>query len=201
MHSKKPINKEPKAGVAPPSSAILGSTVGSKAIPAKWARHYARLLALRDYFRAERRDHALAAREPLETFSMSMADAATDEFDHLLALSELSAEQDALYETDEALWRIQNGTYGICELSGKPISAARLNALPWTRFSEHIGQQLERQGQQRRIQLGTLRTVTGERPARAADVPAEAETLSPMPSDELLTIFPKPPQKPRRRSH
>ena len=197
MHSKKPVKENGKRVVAS-GAVILGTTARRKAIPAKWAKHHARLLALRDYFLAERHEHARAAREPLETFSMSMADAATDEFDHVLALSALSAEQSALYEIDEALARIENGTYGICELSGEPISAARLNSLPWTRFSEAVEEQLERQGEQRPPHLGDLRTVTGEKAARAADIPSETELPSPKPADELLTILPQPAQKRRR---
>ena len=35
---------------------------------------------------------------------------------------------------EEALERIRRGTYGICADCGRPISRARLNAVPWTRF-------------------------------------------------------------------
>ncbi|MDZ7806446.1 MAG: TraR/DksA C4-type zinc finger protein [Gracilimonas sp.] len=38
---------------------------------------------------------------------------------------------------DDALERIENGTYGICQATGKPISKARLEAVPHTRFSIH----------------------------------------------------------------
>lgn len=40
-----------------------------------------------------------------------------------------------LKQIDEALMRIENGTYGICQATGKPISRARLEAVPHTRFS------------------------------------------------------------------
>ena len=50
------------------------------------------------------------------------------------ALSLLSQEQDALYEIDEALKRIEQGTYGICELCNKPILHARLEAIPFAWF-------------------------------------------------------------------
>ena len=53
---------------------------------------------------------------------MHQADAGSDAYDRDFALSLLSQEQDALYEIDEALKRIELGTYGICEMSGKPIS-------------------------------------------------------------------------------
>jgi len=42
--------------------------------------------------------------------------------------------KDTLFEIDAALKRIEDGTYGICEVCGKPIGAARLEAIPWTRL-------------------------------------------------------------------
>jgi RNA polymerase-binding transcription factor DksA len=61
----------------------------------------------------------------------------------LLKLRELASfEQEALYEIDAALKRIEDGTYGICELTGKPIPWERLEAIPWTRFSLEAQNQL-----------------------------------------------------------
>jgi len=40
-------------------------------------------------------------------------------------------------EIDNALKRIEDGTYGICQATGKPISEARLEAVPHTRYSIH----------------------------------------------------------------
>jgi RNA polymerase-binding transcription factor DksA len=74
----------------------------------------------------------------------------------------LSTEQNALYEVEEAIRRIENGNYGICELTGKPIQAARLTAIPWTRFSAETARQLEKQGEVQRARLGALGTVAGE---------------------------------------
>ena len=63
------------------------------------------------------------AAEEQPAFSLHMADAGTDSFDRDFALSRLSSEQDAVYEIDEALKRIERGTYGVCEVSGKPIES------------------------------------------------------------------------------
>ncbi|MEY2600208.1 MAG: ral stress protein, partial [Verrucomicrobiota bacterium] len=52
-------------------------------------------------------------------FGMHQADAGSDAYDRDFALSLLSQEQDALYEIEQALKRIELGTYGICEMSGK----------------------------------------------------------------------------------
>src|SRR5437667_415062 len=82
----------------------------------------------------------------LPPFSTHMADAATDTYDRDFALSMLSCEQDSLYEIDEALDRIRDGTYGVCELTGKKIEPQRLEAIPWTRFTAEAEKQLEKQG-------------------------------------------------------
>ncbi|MEM0897541.1 MAG: molecular chaperone DnaK, partial [Verrucomicrobiota bacterium] len=52
-------------------------------------------------------------------FGMHQADAGSDAYDRDFALSLLSKEQDALYEIDEALERMELGAYGVCEISGK----------------------------------------------------------------------------------
>lgn len=69
----------------------------------------------------------------LSGYSLHMADVATDNFDREFALSLFSNEQDIMYEIDEALERIANGTYGNCELCEKPIAEKRLMALPYAR--------------------------------------------------------------------
>jgi RNA polymerase-binding transcription factor DksA len=71
----------------------------------------------------------------------------------------LSSDQDAIYEIEEALKRIEKGTYGICELTSKPIPKTRLEAIPWTRFTVQAQAQLEREGALRQRRLGALGTV------------------------------------------
>src|SRR5438067_3020319 len=78
-------------------------------------------------------------------FGMHQADAGSDAYDRDFALSLLSQEQDALYEIDQALKRIEVGTYGTCEMSGKPIPHARLEAIPFARFTVECQSQLEKQ--------------------------------------------------------
>jgi RNA polymerase-binding transcription factor DksA len=77
-------------------------------------------------------------------FGMHQADAGSDAYDKDFALSLLSQEQDALYEIEEALKRIDAGTYGICEMSGKPIPHPRLEALPFARFTVQCQSDLEK---------------------------------------------------------
>jgi DnaK suppressor protein len=101
-------------------------------------------------------------------FGMHQADAGSDAYDRDFALSLLSQEQDALYEIDEALKRIELGTYGKCEMSGKPIPHARLEAIPFARFTVECQSQLERQNKASRVRqsvtslFGLTEEETGE---------------------------------------
>ncbi len=84
-------------------------------------------------------------------FGMHQADAGSDAYDRDFALSLLSQEQDALYEIDEALKRIEVGSYGKCEMSGKPIMHARLEAIPFARYTVECQSQLEKQNKASRV--------------------------------------------------
>ncbi len=84
-------------------------------------------------------------------FGMHQADAGSDAYDRDFALSLLSQEQDALYEIDEALKRIELGTYGKCEMSGKQIPRARLEAIPFARFTVECQSRLEKQSKASRV--------------------------------------------------
>jgi DnaK suppressor protein len=84
-------------------------------------------------------------------FGMHQADAGSDAYDRDFALSLLSQEQDALYEIDQALKRIELGTYGVCEMSNKPIPHARLEAIPFARFTVQCQAQLEKQNKASRV--------------------------------------------------
>lgn len=86
-------------------------------------------------------------------FGMHQADAGSDAYDRDFALSLLSQEQDALYEIEEALKRIELGTYGICEISGKEILKARLEAMPFARYTVECQAEIERQGKLHKSRL------------------------------------------------
>ncbi len=122
----------------------------------KWERHYRHLLELRDYFLRQKGMLTKDANDEQPNYSEHMADAGTDSYDRDFALSMLSSDQNARYEIEAALERIADGTYGICEITGKPIAAQRLNAIPWARFSMETEQQLEQRGSVNRVRLGHL---------------------------------------------
>ncbi len=75
----------------------------------------------------------------------SYAETGTDSFELETALNIASAESDRLSEIDEALQRIKDGTYGICEGTGEPIPKKRLEVFPAARFSIEHQAQLERE--------------------------------------------------------
>jgi RNA polymerase-binding transcription factor DksA len=100
-------------------------------------------------------------------YSLHMADCGTDNFDRDFALSLLSSDQDAIYEIEDALKRIEKKTYGVCELTGKAIPKARLEAIPWARFTVQAQAQLEREGALRQRRLGSLGTVDAIAPAES----------------------------------
>jgi RNA polymerase-binding transcription factor DksA len=70
----------------------------------------------------------------LSGYSLHMADAGTDNFDREFALSLVSSDQEALYEIEEALKRLEQGTYGLCEMCEKVIRKERLDAVPFARL-------------------------------------------------------------------
>lgn len=80
----------------------------------------------------------------LSSYSFHMADQGTDNFDREFALNLVSSEQDALYEIDEALQRIETGIYGSCDTCGKAIEKARLKALPFAKMCVHCKSESEK---------------------------------------------------------
>ena len=148
-------------GRSPSKGADMGE---SKKIKSEWQKYYQHLVDLRDQLRRQMDGLAQESAQELAGYSLHMADSGTDNFDRDFALSLLSSDQDAIYEIEEALKRIEKKTYGVCELTGKQIPKARLEAIPWTRFTVEAQAQLEKDGalKSRRLgQLGTIETSGG----------------------------------------
>jgi RNA polymerase-binding transcription factor DksA len=142
---KKPIVQLPKLiNVKRPQAIEEGITLDTApkkpVMPAAFLRKQkARLIELRDIYMSAAEgvtNENLRNNETTESaFGMHQADAGSDAYDRDFALSLLAKEQDAIYEINEALKRIEQGTYGICEMSGQRIPEERLEALPFTRFT------------------------------------------------------------------
>lgn len=182
MTGKKPVAKKPvakpvakgKSVGAASAAAVLGRPLAKQAIKAgssftgvtpvkvkaEWQKYYDNLIDLRERLRAQMSGLAKESQAEMENYSLHMGDSGTDNFDRDFALSLLSSDQDAVYEIDEAIKRIEKGTYGVCELTNKPIPKARLDAIPWARFTVEAQAQLEKEGVLRqRNRLGSLGTV------------------------------------------
>ncbi|MBI3315067.1 MAG: hypothetical protein HYZ86_03935, partial [Candidatus Omnitrophica bacterium] len=65
--------------------------------------------------------------------ALHMADVATDMYDREFLLGLASNDRELLYKIDEALTRMEDGTYGLCIVCKKPIPAVRLKAIPQVR--------------------------------------------------------------------
>ncbi len=117
--------------------------LGENEVPKKWKKYYNLLIELRAHVSDEISLHTSetlkhSSREDsgdLSGYANHQADAGTDTFDRDFALSLVSSEQDALNEIEEAILRIKDGSYGVCEITGKAIPAARLTAVPFARYS------------------------------------------------------------------
>jgi RNA polymerase-binding transcription factor DksA len=73
-----------------------------------------------------------------------IADQGSDAYDQSLSLDLAATDRKLIKEIDDALARIEAGTFGLCEITGKPITAERLQELPWTRYSIEAARDLER---------------------------------------------------------
>ncbi len=73
-------------------------------------------------------------RSDLSNLPIHMADMGSDSYEIENTIGLLSSERKILAEINEALDRIENGTYGICEGKGESIPKARIEAIPWARY-------------------------------------------------------------------
>ena len=115
-----------------------------KLIPAKWSKYYKKLVALKSAIQKDIDEHSQTAfsRESKEdtgeisaSYSQHTADIDNEAFTRDCALSLLASKQQELAEINIAIERMKKGTYGICEITGKPIPAERLRDVPFTRYS------------------------------------------------------------------
>lgn len=160
----------PKKSPAPKGRAVKAAAVGTRTLLAygqpveksrrlnPWLKkQHSRLLALKDTLldsmTGVARDNLRSSHDAHETSAhgLHQADAGSDAYDRDFALNLLSQEQDALFEIDEALKRITTGTYGVCEMSGKPIPKARLEARPFARFTVQCQNEIEKKNRFSRI--------------------------------------------------
>ncbi|MDR1254787.1 MAG: TraR/DksA C4-type zinc finger protein [Puniceicoccales bacterium] len=101
-------------------------------VPEAWKAYYGKLIQLRDKLRKS--TDALIQSHPIKNIQEQESE------DYLTFLA--SSDKEILKEVEAAIERIFEGTYGICEITGKPILKKRLESIPYTRYSvegqEHI---------------------------------------------------------------
>ncbi len=149
-------------GFNPKKGKPAEQVIPEKDVPEKFRRYYRLLLDLRASLTEgiERHSEETLKRSSkddagdLSAYGQHMADAGTDTFDRDFALSMVASEQEALSEIDAAIKRINDGTYGTCEITGKPISKERLAAVPFTRYSAEAQKEIERNRHRTRTQPG-----------------------------------------------
>ena len=77
-------------------------------------------------------------------YTIHMADVATDAYDREFSLGLASNDRELLYEINDSLKRIEDGTYGICEECNRTITKKRLKAIPYTRLCLKCQQKFEK---------------------------------------------------------
>ena len=113
MTIKKKTTGKPQVSA---TAAILGrpvlkakNTADPRKVKAEWQKYCQRLLELREQLHRQMNGLAKESAQELPGYSLHMADSGTDNFDRDFALSLLSSDQDAVYEIEEALKRIEKG--------------------------------------------------------------------------------------------
>src|SRR5262249_36954442 len=134
---------------------ILGLN-GKLDVPIRWANHYRLLCVERD--RLLGRDCSSPESSGIKLDDL--AEAPAEESQRVMSLVAVKTTQASLVDVLEAIHRIERGTYGICELTGKPIDAARLKAIPWTRYSLEEQNLLEKAGLGHKCALPALEGVS-----------------------------------------
>jgi RNA polymerase-binding transcription factor DksA len=147
----------PMKTAAVPAAGLVTNNGNGTHSPAFVQKQRQRLLDLRDELvdsmSGMTRDTIRNAPEGSEASGSGQhqGDAGSDAYDRDFALSVLAKEQDALYEIEQALRRIQAGTYGICEISGRKILQARLEVIPFARLTVECQAQWEKEYGKRRF--------------------------------------------------
>lgn len=152
----KPPFVPPKSSLPPLDGPVTPGSNGTHS-PAFVLKQKQRLLDLRDDLvdavSGMARDTIRNAPEGSEASGSGQhqGDAGSDAYDRDFALSVLAKEQDALYEIEQALRRIQSGSYGICEMSARKIPQARLEVIPFARLTVECQAQWEKEYGNRRF--------------------------------------------------
>ncbi|MBP3358706.1 MAG: TraR/DksA C4-type zinc finger protein, partial [Opitutales bacterium] len=153
-------------------------------VPRKWKKYYKMLVDLRKHHSSgvEMRSEEVLKRSAkddagdLSSYGQHLADAGSESFERDIAYNLISNQKEILSEIDEAIKRIKNGTYGICEITGKPIPESRLLSIPYTRCTLE-GQQIKEAEikRQKASQRASLYDMTD---GTSQSVPSDEDSIS-----------------------
>ncbi|NRA90215.1 MAG: TraR/DksA family transcriptional regulator [Simkaniaceae bacterium] len=82
--------------------------------------------------------------EESKGYSQHQADEGTDDFGQRISIEVSTKEQGMIRQIDRALEKIDEGTYGMCDLSGDPIPVARLEAVPYATMTVAAQEKFEK---------------------------------------------------------
>lgn len=143
-----PHAEQDPRGAVRPAGLLYFMNANPTPVPQKWSWHHRALTRLRETLLRETSERDAESRTPMERGGTDVVDVANDESEHVRLLAQMSQEQTELTEVEAALERIKAGTYGVCEITGEPIGAERLRAIPWTRLSQKAAVEREQSGKQ-----------------------------------------------------
>jgi RNA polymerase-binding transcription factor DksA len=135
---RRPEAERPRASAGD----VLGRRNGASVDP-RWRSHYDNLMDIRERLIGRRGDMGELSSVEEANHSINPADRGTEEYDTGARFGQFSSDQEALFEIDQALRRIEEGTYGVCEVTGKPIPEDRLEAVPWARYAKDVEVEIE----------------------------------------------------------
>lgn len=99
------------------------------------------------------RDVSISPRDAsgdLSAYTVHMADMAADTYDRELSMNLVSSEQELLYQIDDALKRLDEGSFGICQQCNQPITMSRLKAVPYASMCINCQRAKEQQSKSKR---------------------------------------------------
>jgi DnaK suppressor protein len=110
------------------------------------ARFKTRLESLRDQLMHLIRDvrEDVKTTDQVKGYSQHQADEGTDDFIRSISIEVTSKEFDILRQIERALDKINDGTYGICDITGEEIPMARLEAIPYATMTVKAQEKFEK---------------------------------------------------------
>jgi len=105
-----------------------------------------RLIDMRNSLTNQLRGSTEEVKKPDEAtgYTQHQADQGTDDFDRTISLELTNQEYTLLRQIERALEKIDEETYGVCDISGEAIPVARLEAIPYATMTVKAQEMLEK---------------------------------------------------------